>query len=68
MNSRQTPLITQYRHPLDYCSAAIDFLDDAAIDTEDYKTLYCDIIATTPHRRNWKKLTSQLENRLEKLL
>ena len=55
MNSRQTPLITQYKHPLDYCSAAIDFLDDAAIDTEDYKTPYCDIIATTPHRRKYEE-------------
>ena len=47
-----------------YCQAVIDYLDDEGIDTESYKTLYCDLIATAPSKRNWKKLQSQLQDSL----
>ena len=50
--------------PIDYCQAAIDFLDNEGIDTENYKSLYCDLIGIAPHKRNWTYLKSQLKDEL----
>lgn len=60
------PLASQFGKHSDYCVAAIDYLDSQGIDTEDYKTLFCDLLATNPRKRNWKKLTSQLETNINK--
>tara|TARA_R100000995_G_C3430746_1_gene98391 strand:- start:458 stop:667 length:210 start_codon:yes stop_codon:yes gene_type:complete len=63
------PLVSQFdtkrgiKHS-NYCVAAIDYLDSQGIDTEDYKTLFCDILAMNPAKRNWKIITSQLETKL----
>tara|TARA_B100000131_G_C17817893_1_gene492482 strand:+ start:115 stop:612 length:498 start_codon:yes stop_codon:yes gene_type:complete len=62
--NQQIPLASQFDKHSDYCVAAIDYLDSQGIDTEDYKTLFCDILATNPAKRNWKIITSQLETKL----
>ena len=62
--NQQIPLASQFDKHSDYCVAAIDYLNSQGIDTEDYKTLFCDILATNPAKRNWKIITSQLETKL----